>query len=213
MGNRNSGKIKYSDFNKWNTEEGQYWIGYILSDGHIVYNFEQGQYSVSIFSKEIEIIDKFKLFENRVKVYQSKQNQVYFAKIHSIDLCNYLINVLKIPVGNKSTTLNYPLTPNILRGYFDGDGHVRKDRNEFGFVTGSQVMANNITDYLNSLGVKVSLKQESEFCFRINGYNLENCEKFYNLIYCGTPFLERKYKRFVALLSNKYEKLGKNGEG
>lgn len=42
------------------SSEAKYWLGYIFADGHLVYNSRQ--YSISLFSKDRNIMEKFKDF-------------------------------------------------------------------------------------------------------------------------------------------------------
>lgn len=203
MGNKNSGvknyKIPFTD-----SEESLYWLGYICADGNIQHSTKHRVYKLSLFSIDKEIIDKFILFMgNRCNYHLRKQNGVHEGYVNSRQLTSFLIENYNI-TPNKGLTLN----PNIkidrhfLRGYFDGDGSIRKNRKECKITCGSILFVKKITEYLDKLKIYYKVRQKN------NAYDIcieraKESEKFLNHIYLNSNiYLERKYKQFVALYSN-----------
>lgn len=135
---------KFDDtvFEKINTEEKAYWLGYLYADGHIristtihkngnAYN----QYMISLTSIDKETIVNFKTFLNsntKLKKYISnsgyKNSEYYIETVSSEKMYNDLLDKNLNP--NKTSNLTIPtnipdeLIHHFIRGYFDGDGSV-----------------------------------------------------------------------------------------
>lgn len=187
-----------------NEKESQYWLGYLCADGNVNYNKISRNYTVSLFSKDKEIIDKFMNFiGNRCKYHLRKQNGIHQAYIGSKQLCDFLIELNIVP--NKSLVLNpnLPLTSDFLRGYFDGDGSIRKDRKECKFTCGSKVFIRRICQVLDNLEIfyKIRIKGNAEdICIE----RALSCEKLLHFLYKDSSIhLERKYLQYAALFGNK----------
>lgn len=138
-------KVKFNEciFDKIDTEEKAYWLGFIFADGSIgstplqenkksVYTFE-----LSLKGDDFEHLNKFNAFVgykgNNVKISDSKCNEKIFKRcrwqIANKHLWNTLNNLGCTPC--KSLTLEFPnesifesrdLIKHFIRGYFDGDG-------------------------------------------------------------------------------------------
>ena len=114
-------------FNKIDTAEKAYWLGWLISDGAITNNFEKSKFQIELtLKKEDESI--LHLLESDLgvvnKVYTSNINYKRFSlgcKQMVIDLNNLGIH------SNKSFFVKVPVFPKeynsaFLRGLFDGDG-------------------------------------------------------------------------------------------
>lgn len=203
MGNKNSGLKTYAiPFN--DSEESMYWLGYICADGNVQYSKKHRVYRVSLFSMDKDIIDKFILFMgNRCKYHLRKKNNLHQGYVNSRQLCEFLIDKYNI-IPNKGLVLN----PNIefnrhfLRGYFDGDGSIRKGKKESKITCGSIIFINKISKYLNDLNIFHKIRKKG------NAYDIciervtEN-EKFLKHLYKNSNiYLNRKYKQYAALYGN-----------
>jgi hypothetical protein len=129
-------------FEKIDTEEKAYWLGFLFADGHIrtnINNHKNGNtytsYRISLCSIDKEVIVKFKKFlksTSSLKMYTTDNNfgksDYYVETITSEKMYNDLLDKGLYP--NKTEKLNLPLniptelTHHFIRGYFDGDGAV-----------------------------------------------------------------------------------------
>jgi hypothetical protein len=208
-----------SKFYNLDSPETQYWLGFICADGNIEYNKNSRIYKVSLFSKDLEVINKFiKYFgKENVNTHTRKQNGIYEAYINSKKLCEYFVNELNI-TPNKSLKLNpnIEFTNNFILGYFDGDGCIRNSsekqiRYECNITSGSLSFLEKIKEKLDEQGIYSCYYKHSD----CNAYKLridrkEDSKKFYKWLYKDAVVcLLRKLKNFVALYGNiENKKLG-----
>lgn len=193
-----------SKFKNLESPETQYWIGYICADGNIEYKESSRVFKVSLFSKDECVIDDFiNYFGNICKKYQRKQNNIYEAAIHSKDLCQYFIDILNI-TPNKGLTLNpnIEFTSSFIRGYFDGDGSIRKEKSEAKFTSGSKVFVDKLSDIFRVLNIYHVIREKGnayDICFE----RKTEVEKLYKFLYSEkSQVLKRKLDNFVALYGN-----------
>lgn len=213
--NRNKDISKFKDLD---SPETQYWIGYICADGNIEYNVENRNYKVSLYSKDEEVVNNFANYFGKdiVKIYKRKQNVIFEACVCCKELCSYFIDELNI-VPNKSLILNpnVKYTSHFIRGYFDGDGCIRKSyektRNEAKFTSGSLVFLEKVKEVLlnNSISNSISKRKDCN-AYDLHIYNKTNIQSLFNFMYKNaTTYLSRKYDIFVALLGKPIDdKLG-----
>ena len=189
--------------------EARYWIGYIFADGHLV-NSDRA-YSISLFSKDRDIMLKFKDFiGDKAKMYV-RQTGIVQVIYNSKPVTQWFSQVFNIP-ERKALTLNpsVEIDWDILHGYFDGDGCIRMskskgrwNRYEAKFTTGSRVWAERIQTFLKQEGVE-SIIKEKDAAFDVNIYGKTNLFYMYSRMYAsGTSRLEYKYQQFVALFGDK----------
>lgn len=201
----------FTKFKDLSNPETQYWIGFICADGNIEYNTEARVYKVSLFSKDLEVIEKFiKYFgEDTVNKYTSKSGLIE-ACVHSKELCEYFINILNI-IPNKSSVLNPNIeySNNFILGYFDGDGCIRNSndkqiRYECNITSGSIVFIEKIKNILDLEGIRsIIYKHPDCNAYKIRIDRKEDSEKFYKWLYKDAVVcLSRKLKNFVALYGN-----------
>ena len=203
-GSGNSKPQKLNPFLSFSSEA-MYWLGYIIADGTIVST--KRNHTLVLFSKDFTILKKFNLFmNNQCKIHLWNNNDVYGARLHSKVICDWLVNICNI-TPNKSTIVNptLPITWDLLRGYFDGDGSItlKGSRKESKFTTGSLKWAERISSFLtiNNIHNVITIKDNA---YDVNIYRKEDSEKLYNKMYKNaTIYLDYKYNRFVALFGNK----------
>lgn len=206
---RGSGVIKHlpNPFIAFNRES-YYWLGYIIADGSIVHTKKYRNYTLHLYSKNIEVLNRYNEFmTNRCKIYlHTKSSNTYSARTSDKSLCEWLITVCNI-TPNKALTINptLPITWDLLRGYFDGDGSIRltKSKYEVKFTTGSKVWAERIKEFLaiNNIYSVINVKGNA---FDINIYRKTEVQKLFNYLYNDTTlYLQYKFHRFDALFGNK----------
>lgn len=128
---RNNPNVKYTNmkdnfFEKINTDEKAYILGWIASDGHISKN----SICIQIHEKDAEILLKIKqIVCSDLELQPRAKNQIALTfNSHQMveDVCRWL----NISYGEKSNTVKFPsfdsdeLSWGFIRGYFDGNGHI-----------------------------------------------------------------------------------------
>lgn len=113
--------------------ESNYWLGYILADGHIHYS-HRNKYLLLISSKDY-VVNKFKLWYDNIphiytNQYNTKSNKnkiLYTAYIGDSNIVSWFyknLNVSNKKLHNLNPNIN--ITWDIIRGYFDVDGSASK---------------------------------------------------------------------------------------
>ena len=178
-----------------------YFLGLLITDGHIVYN-KSGKYKVAIYnsypeeknmiSQLIKNIFNYKVgISSRMYGFNKKPN--YEIRISSRNLAKILVDDIGVPSGAKSLNVRIPKVlfnknPRILgaflRGVIDGDGSVLKGAIKI--ASGSIIFLKELKIILKNLGISSSSitkdnRKTNTFSIRI--YNHNNLIKFYYLIY------------------------------
>jgi hypothetical protein len=196
--------LNFNTFNKIDTEEKAYWLGFIAGDGDVNDN-KDFRIKIALNKKDILHIDKFISFINtqNVTYYDKKQKTIQIA-IYSKKMVEDLKQYGITP--KKSFTLQFPsnlsnkLISHFIRGLFDADGCITYDgrdmRPVFSFV-GTYNTCKQLNKYLkikNKIGWDRSVRQISTSGF-------DNCARIYNYLYKdATVYLDRKKKKFEELL-------------
>lgn len=211
--------IDHAYFEIIDTERKAYWLGFIYADGCVQYS--EGE--TNSLAVEIKWSDKYLLEElaqdlaSNLQPREVKTNNdrhgwkpKHNAKIafHSKKLCEDLIKYGAVP--NKTYKLNK--LPNIpkhlirhfIRGYFDGDGTIYKDKSclnqprtafygTYDFVSSIQKC---LTEEIGLKSKTVTKQKEANVSFISYGVRETNtlCEWMYK---DATIFLTRKYEIFI----------------
>lgn len=207
--------VEYIDdtmFNKIDTPEKAYIIGYMLADGYI----SDTHVELGCALKDREILDFIK--ENiGCNIYvdnhsDAKTRRFPRARV-SIGNRNIVTDVGKH--GSKKEERRIPIIPKhldryLLLGFFDGDGCItwgrRKDRNrvwqKISFTSSLKLLDGVQKILINRIGISSSIKPKSkEKCFVLNFCNKNDVLKFLDYIYPDDNFivLNRKYVKANAL--------------
>ena len=203
--------INSHTFEKIDTEEKAYWLGFLFADGGIYRNTIE----LSLALKDTAHLEKFKKFmawggnlaiDNKI----GRCRVVFADKITVKDL--FKLGCTE----RKSLTLRFPtenqvpkhLIYHFIRGYFDGDGSINDPiKNGLGLsLLGTKSF---LTSILNIFGFDANLKvknvkqSQEVFFFALSGANGRWFLK--NLYQDATVFLERKKERYEGHLCNCYE--------
>lgn len=184
--------------------EAKYWIGYLFADGHFVYN--DRYYSISLFSKDEDILMKFKGFIGDKAKFYRRPTGICQVVYNSKPVTKWFIDTFNVS-NRKAFTLNptIELDWDIVHGYFDGDGCIRlqNPHKEAKFTTGSLVWAQRLQEFLSKYEIESTIKQKGS-AYDINIYKASSVALlFANMYASNTSRLEYKYQRFVALFGNK----------
>lgn len=166
-------------FERIDTEEKAYWLGFLYADGYIGEKYRNGKLKqmfleIALKGSDEEHLVKFMeaLGYDNYKITHRTVNNSDTCRvgIYCTKMCKDLINKGCIP--NKSLVLQFPsyeivpknLMKDFIRGYIDGDGYLGVKHNKlyntlrFGICCGSK-------DFLISLINELDLKN-TDYCFR-----------------------------------------------
>lgn len=198
--------INHNAFENIDTEEQAYWLGFLYADG---YNKENGSVQLALKADDVDHLNKFKEFlEYTGVLYKHKTNGSYSLQVHSKQMS---ADLLRHGVMRRKTfickfpDLKKELVPHFIRGYFDGDGYVSKNRYSLEIIS-NEFIINSIIDVLKKeIDIKPSRiqnKNKATNIYTITYSNKKNILAFYNYIYHDASVcLERKRDRFINLVN------------
>ena len=208
-------------FDKIDTPEKAYVLGFILADGCIEQN---DIVEVSVALKDKEVVD---FISNTINssvfvdnTYDKKQRRFPKARTNK-----KIKDITKFTSGRAKADRHYPrikkdLERYLLLGFFDADGCItwgrRKDRNRIWHkicFTSSYSLLYGVQQHLLKIGITTTLRPKSnENCFVLEFSNKVDVLKFLDYIYPKNSefiVLQRKYLKNRALRLE----LEENGEG
>lgn len=200
-------KVNHDFFDKIDSEEKAYWLGFLYADGYNNTDFyqiefalkEEDEYMVNLFKKSLS--STYKTIKKAVnlnnKIFYSFRHTIYSKKI-SKDL-----EKLGCP-KNKSLKLKFPtndqvpeyLISHFMRGYFDGDG----------CISGTKFMLNGTEEFLGKyveiLRKNTNISEAGYWTMDGKSHRWSHAGKkdfklISNFLYKDSNiFLKRKYDRF-----------------
>ena len=222
---RRNYKINADFFEKIDTEEKAYWLGFIMADGCILTcNNRSWAMSIALAEEDGYILDRLQNslsidvkipIKTEIKKKETHQNKKSI-RFYNNKLCYDLIQLNCTP--RKSLTLDFPpensipdhLIHHFIRGYFDGDGGFitqkrRNDRSLYVKIVSSFIFLDKLLKVLSKFDIKGRIYNcginESTSQLRLSQYE---SLKFYKLIYKdATIYLDRKFNLFTNFLKEK----------
>lgn len=222
---QNKDLIKYGTslnfFNKIDSEEKAYWLGFIYADGCVVGASNKYAYR---FCVDLAIKD-FNHLQKLANIFNTKLT----TKIRSAQICQSQeikdFEIVNLTINNKTIwsdlqqngisirkTLNPDLTifdkfdkrlmNHFIRGVFDGDGSIIKDSNMF-IMNGNKDFLETVQKILIS---EINLNLTKIFLDKGNGYKLyyggrEQIKRIFDWLYNNAiTFLERKKAIFEEII-------------
>lgn len=207
-------------FEKIDTEEKAYWLGFLYADGSV--GSTEDKVELSLAACDVDHIKKFKNFiglDNKIS-YREKLNAYRYSFRDKV-FKEILIRQGCTP--KKSLTLRFPteeqvprnLIRHFIRGYFDGDGCFCNTNYNFSvdfistknFIEGClQVLPNNLN---KNLTIKDVHRKDGAKRYGFYGFN--DVSVFLDFIYkdCNI-YLDRKYQKYLDFLnqgSNRHKNL------
>lgn len=217
-------------FENIDTEEKAYWLGFLYADGYIAsgksdINKQRSWYvEIGLSSSDRKHVELFsKCLNSTYPIKNRTTSKTYFKK----DNTNCVSTHIKITnkkmvkdlvdkgcTSNKSWTITYPnflnksLEGHFIRGFFDGDGSIRKrGPNQYevsvysniNFIKGLNSSLKNIF----SIGSYIIQRHDRNDLSSLLISNYKDCLSFYNLIYESMKtecFLKRKKDIFDNIL-------------
>lgn len=212
LSKKGKGRLVKFDLENFNTPLGQYVIGYILGDGCVWYDTVKKAYRLTISTSDKESVDNMvKFFGDIAKIYYVENSKIktnYRINICGKVIVEYLISLGLTPKKAFNCKLNIPYNSDILRGYFDADGHVGTSYSAK-ITSGSKESLEDVKDFLG-FG-RIGFKDKEEKIYNIYFTSATKLKKLYNnMYYENCVCLTRKKIRFdnLFLKHNKFLESG-----
>lgn len=213
---------RYKDpyfFNKIDSIEKAYILGFIAADGHV----SDKEIKISLSSVDLDILLKIKDiigFENKIKVsngigsYSSKEYvSVSFGTSEMIKSLRNLGFHRNKTLNFKIPEINKELLIYFYRGFVDGDGSFSKWVSNDGYVRysfslcGTMDSLLSFKEFFSNYGVIFSDKLTKRFetencCYSLRASGKDNVLKLLDLLYSNADneiVLSRKYKKYINL--------------
>ena len=205
-------KVNNKFFNKIDTEEKAYILGFIMADGGIYINNAHRLY-FSLSYKDIEILNRIQAamesnYDIRIINQSNDFGESTIAKL-TIYCKEIIDDLVALGFDNNKTGNEFipDIEPNLmrhfLRGFFDGDGTIFKSRgyNTVGF-TSSLDMLTAINELLfkelNLNTKNIYTESGNKQAYRLYYNRQEEVYKIYNYLYKdATIYLDRKKNKFM----------------
>ncbi|WP_252241538.1 hypothetical protein [Clostridium sp. ZBS18] len=209
-------------FEKIDTEDKAYWLGFIYADGCICEQKRNNKVKSMVLEIGLQINDKTHLdkfnksingdckITHKTNKLKNKEFESCRITVNSVKICRDLINLGCTP--RKSLTLQFPkenqvpknLIKHFLRGYIDGDGSIMLSTNG----RHSRLSILGTKDFLTDMQFRMGWKSNKIYCSGSNGkaYSLEysgtyTLDYLKNLYENSTIYLDRKYKKFKEIIA------------
>lgn len=211
--NNSKAIFNYDYFEKIDSEEKAYWLGFIAADG----NVREGKKSVNLFELSLKLSDSshLEIFKDAINFKKPILKDHFRCRLMLADVvfCRNLIDKGVVP--RKSLILKFPteeqvpteLIRHFIRGYFDGDGCISNPLKRA--ISVSLLGTNDfLKKCLETIGHEdrklIKDKRNTNVqMFILNGKNAIN---FLNLMYKDSNvFLQRKYYRYLIYIA-RYER-------
>jgi intein-encoded DNA endonuclease-like protein len=214
-----SAKNVLKQFEKIDTEEKAYWLGFLYADGSV--GSTESKVELSLAEKDFHHIEKFKEFMgiNNKIAYRDKA-KAYRISFRSDSCKQDLIKQGCIP--KKSLILKFPtkqqvpfyLIRHFIRGYFDGDGWFTNTDSCFQIgLIGTVDFIKGFLDTVDNINIntqnKIFTVHREDGAKRYVFGAINDVTNFLNWIYKDANiYLDRKYELYLDFLNNgsKYHK-------
>ena len=205
--NRYVRNVNSDFFEKIDTEEKAYWLGFISADGHIGKNRNSIKISLSI--KDINHIKKFKKSiesEHKILIRKSKAFNGVFESAELV-INNKKMHADLQKLGLKNLKINHSLPKDVpdnlirhyLRGLYDGDGWftLTSKSRELGIGTNKPILNFLNQQIVKFLKLKSRTIKEYKSIFRYRVACKEDIKKILDWFYeDATVYLDRKYEKY-----------------
>lgn len=212
----------YRYFEKIDTEDKAYWLGFLTADGWISMNRETNS---GVIGVEIQYGDREHLkklnnsLQGNYKITDRWRNCTISnkdTKVHSCTLRIFSVTMYKdlINLGftnNKSFDSKIPLLQNdlyrhFIRGYFDGNGSIGLSNNRFGvrFCTASKTFKDRLIEILKEENISISpieiVNENNNVIYYPEALSKKDKISLLDYMYKdSTIYLDRKYKKYLKV--------------
>lgn len=199
-----------SYFENIDTEGKAYFLGFILADGSIIKNKNCICFTIKNtdklilekFKKEINSSNKvnsYKIFDKRRNKYNYNSRFQVNSKMIKNDLLNNGVGENKSEFFDFSKIKNNIYFRDFLRGLFDGDGSIHKNRFQISIISTIEFL-NYINKKLFNSKCKIYSIANNKNVHKLYIYGKDQTIQFLDFIYKDSNiYLERKYKQYKKL--------------
>ena len=205
---QNITKFNENFFDRIDSEEKAYWLGFLYADGAI--SSTNNTIELSLQSSDIHHLEKFRDslgFDKDKHIFQDDiRCRIMFQNKH---LKQALIDLGCTP--RKSLTLTFPSNEQVpdkylfdfVRGYIDGDGSIRIGKDHLGIYNKSRISILGTEEFLTTLIEKTGWKKtkirhpSGAYEVEWSGYYvMEYWDQLYSK---ANIYLDRKYEKYLTL--------------
>lgn len=196
-----SWKRKYSvneDYFKTWSNNMAYILGFFFADGMVARDAQ----IISFSQKEKGILENIRdEMQSNHPIIQNKDTGVYILNINSKIMRTDLITLYDL-MPNKARQIKFLQVPkqylsHFIRGYFDGDGHVKYEKYFVNIVGGSKQFMLTLRDHIENAGFKTKFV-DYKTDFRVYVSGRKTLKQFSNWLYKNKGlYLMRKYNIFM----------------
>ena len=207
---------KHNPF-KRNDEFSEYFLGLLLTDGCISSNITKNSNSINLSLNERDsyIVETFRDWispKSKISKVLQKLNNSY---MYSVSITNEEVEEWlrrKGNFNNKSYNckLYTPITWNILRGIFDGDGgfHFNSGHLDFFICSKSLIFIQQIKYFLNKYGftsyIKERINNQGNSLYYIEIYKINDVIKLGEYMYNNAQiFIKRKFDKWLSFYESR----------
>lgn len=211
-------------FEKIDSEEKAYWLGFLYADGYVrMSSGRSGHLKLKLKNTDRNHIEKFReALKSNYPIIDGKENfkvgeRKYTSFTSSINIYNTKIvhDLFKLGcLNNKTFKIRLPELENelmihFIRGYFDGDGCVYKQKNKNNSYKITIVGNNNFIIDIKEHLIKIGKFENNDFSIiQKKTYTLLSINKylsslkFYHYIYqMSSVYLDRKKEKYDGILN------------
>ena len=199
-------------FDKIDSEEKAYWLGFLYADGSV--GSTDNRVELGLAEQDKAHIEKFKQFinlDNKISYRQASKSYRYTFK----DKIFKEILIKQGCVPKKSLILKFPteeqvpreLIRHFIRGYFDGDGCFcnTPDCFEASFIGTEEFIKECLYNLPKELNINLSIKDvhRKDGAKKYAFYSYSDVFNFLSFMYedCSI-YLDRKYQKYIDLIEN-----------
>ena len=183
-----------------------YFLGILASDGNVINNVVRIS---GIADENTEFLEHWcNYLENKVTIHRRlrKNKGSYYSEVcfKNKDIVNLLSKEYGI-TPNKTFTVKLPyINWNVVRGVFDGDGSLVKDKRcnswKFEIVTASADFANQLYEFYKSESLHPHIYKEKNL-YKINILQKQDIKQVFVKLYKDCSYyLKRKYDKFLPVI-------------
>ena len=201
-------KVDENFFEKIDTEEKAYWLGFLTADGCIKKN--RYQISLGLSIKDINHLEKYKKSlksEKNIKIEENysfnNKSVMCYLRIDNKKMYTDLLNLgfsSKKTMNEQPVELSEDLINHYIRGIFDGDGWISiyGRHAEVGFGMGLKILQYIREKSEQYAKIKRYKINPYKTIFRYKFQSKREILKFLNWIYKdATIYLDRKYEKYL----------------
>lgn len=209
--------VKHNPF-KRNDRISNYFLGLLITDGCITKEKKNKNYKVDLqlSEKDKDIIYKYRDWINpnlSINKFYQKINSTYMYGIayKNMEIVEWLNKKANFHNKSFNAKLYIPITWDILRGLFDGDGYwVKSNKNglRFGICSCSKILIDQINYFLNKHNIEThihtDIKHRKNIIYYIQVYKIKDVIKIGENMYNNTSyFIKRKYEKWLSFYESR----------